>query len=91
MELHLCPRCDGCGHVTGAQGWEIPWTLRMQTGPGSGALKPRLCPDCTGSGALPELPRADGAHGQTSGARRQPRPPQHIAVVLPTKVFPHCN
>jgi len=61
MNVHICIRCDGSGHVTGGYGWEIPWT-RWATDSSAateehGILKAHVCPDCAGTGALLEFAR----------------------------------
>jgi hypothetical protein len=59
MNIHVCGRCEGCGHVTGSYQWEIPWTRWAPTAthPNNqgGFLRPHPCPDCGGTGALLEM------------------------------------
>ena len=59
MNIHVCARCEGCGHVTGGYQWEIPWS-RWAPAPSHPNAKPGLlrahpCPDCGGTGALLEM------------------------------------
>ena len=75
MNIHVCARCEGSGHVTGGFRWEIPWTRWAPTATHpnsrSGLLRPQPCPDCgapvqrvvyaaNGESPLDFLPYKDG-------------------------------
>lgn len=57
MNIHVCRRCEGCGHVTGGFKWEVPWTRWAPTADAEkeSFLEPHACPDCGGTGALIEM------------------------------------
>jgi hypothetical protein len=90
MNIHTCARCDGCGHVTGGYGWEVPWTRWAGSATArsdeTGILKAHACPDCGGTGALLEFPRAQVLQLPWGGLR-QPRAAyaDHVALVLQTQ------
>jgi len=55
MDMHVCARCEGSGHVTGGLGWEIPWPRwapKAHRARGAGILPPHTCPDCGGAGTI---------------------------------------
>ena len=88
MRIHTCARCEGCGYVTGAFRWEIPWSRWAKLlGPAleDGVFEARPCPDCGGTGALIETAAA-GEPGLVS-RRGVPRNDyaQHVAVILQTQ------
>lgn len=87
MNIHVCRRCEGCGHVTGGYKWEIPWTrwARDNQDTEPGVLRPHACPDCGGTGALLDI-----AVGELNGlpSRRgiqSNRYAHHVSVLLQTK------
>jgi len=89
MNIHVCRRCEGCGHVTGGFRWEVPWTHWAPT-PEAAAesfLDPQPCPDCGGTGALIEL--SEGARMPAfplrRGIRGVPSYADHVAMVLRTQ------
>lgn len=90
MNIHTCARCDGCGHVTGGYGWEVPWTRWAGSATArsdeTGILKAHACPDCGGTGALLEFPRPKVLQLPWGGLR-QPRAAyaDHVALVLQTQ------
>jgi len=87
MQIHVCRRCAGCGHVTGAFRWEIPWSRWAPSAvpaEDAGVLPPHACPDCGGTGALIELDEtaADPAFPSRRGLRPAHSYAQHVALVL---------
>jgi hypothetical protein len=61
MIIHVCRRCEGCGHVAGGFQWEVAWSRWAPTAEAAAEsfLEPHPCPDCGGTGALIELPDPD--------------------------------
>lgn len=94
MNIHVCARCDGSGHVTGGYGWEVPWTQwaveDTATSVEHGILKAHVCPDCAGTGALLEFPRQPSLQLPWGGIR-SPRAAyaDHVALVLQTQSLRH--
>ena len=88
MNIHVCGRCEGCGHVTGSFQWEIPWTRWAPTAthPNNkgGVLRPHPCPDCGGTGALLELDAQVPAVALPSrrGIRTRTAYADHVQVLL---------
>lgn len=91
MTIHECGRCEGCGHVTGSYGWEIPWTKWSVDGSATkGFMRPSPCPDCGGTGALIVLPEA-ASKLRLASRRGLPRNgyAEHVAAVLQSQKTPH--
>jgi hypothetical protein len=88
MRIHQCARCEGCGYVTGAFRWEIPWS-RWANGDHppaeAGVFEPRPCPDCAGTGALIEMDAS--AEPGLASRRGVPRNAyaQHVAFLLQSR------
>lgn len=85
MDIHVCARCEGSGHVTGGFGWEVPWPKWARDAsqkPDSGILPPHACPDCGGAGTL--LDMSELADGESWPAHRNARRTyaDHVAHVL---------
>jgi hypothetical protein len=91
MKIHSCRRCDGCGHIAGGYSWEVPWTrIAATTEEGERSpLRPQMCPDCGGTGALLELD-AQSVTGPKFATRRglpQNHYVHHVAALLRSQAF----
>jgi hypothetical protein len=86
MNIHVCGRCEGCGHVTGGFQWEVPWTRWAPTPEAAkeSFLDPQACPDCGGTGALIELGEGTRmpAFPIRRGIRHVTSYADHVAMVL---------
>jgi hypothetical protein len=96
MNIHVCGRCDGSGHVTGGFQWEIPWTRWatdvVRATEASGILRPHVCPDCGGTGALLELPDYSlPLHLPSRRGLRTGSYAEHVARILQTQAMRHVN
>lgn len=87
MTIHECARCEGCGYITGAFRWEIPWS--RWAGPNgeseSGFLEAHACPDCGGTGALIRLDAVPAMGPKLASRRGLPRSnayAHHVELVL---------
>lgn len=79
MDMHVCARCEGSGHVTGGLGWELPWPRwapRAARAEGAGIIPPHVCPDCGGAGTIldmteetPQLPWESNPRGERADER----------------------
>lgn len=85
MNIHVCARCEGSGHVAGGYGWEVPWTrwaTDAERAGKTGLLEPQPCPDCAGTGALLEVKSDDAAAGLPMHRYTRRGYAEHVAAVL---------
>lgn len=62
MDMQICHRCEGCGHIVATSRFEMPWVKwaksqkEFDANPVARIFRPRVCPSCDGAGTLPEQP-----------------------------------